>query len=82
LRLAVTWAPVYSHHDGVLSAATTIDRALSLLLEDLARKKLAATERPRPSRGTVPGSRHVPAEVKRVVWARDGARWPKEPNSS
>src|SRR5438876_307619 len=57
-------------HDG--DAGAIFDRALTVLLEDLARKKLAATDRPRPSRGTAPGSRHIPAEVKRKVWIRDG----------
>jgi len=47
--------------------ADTIKRALKVLLEDLARKKFAATKRPRASRGTAPGSRDIPAKVKRVV---------------
>jgi hypothetical protein len=51
-----------------------VDRALTALLEDLARKKYAATERPRASRGAAAGSRHVPARVKRAVWLRDGGR--------
>ncbi|MGH2399843.1 MAG: hypothetical protein ACRDF6_08345, partial [bacterium] len=87
-----------------------IDRALTALLNDLEKKKFAATDRPR-ERGTVPpvqepskpaestrkasdgspsavgvgempgGSRptgtrprHIPAEVKRAVWARDGGQ--------
>jgi hypothetical protein len=50
------------------------DRALGLLLEDVARKKLAATSKPRPSRGAAAHSRHVPAEVKRAVWLRDGGQ--------
>jgi hypothetical protein len=54
--------------------ARIFDRALSALLEDVARKNLAATGRPRPSRGSSPGSRHIPAEVKRTVWLRDGGR--------
>ena len=52
--------------------AEVLDRALTLLLEDLARKKFAATERPGASRGVTPDSRHVPAAVKRAVWLRDG----------
>jgi hypothetical protein len=52
--------------------AEVIDRALTALLEDLARKKFAATKRPRASRGTAPGSRDVAAKVRRVVWLRDG----------
>src|SRR2546422_1858100 len=54
--------------------AEIVDRALTLLLEDLARKRFASTERPRPSPGTAPGSRHIPAEVKRAVWLRDLGR--------
>jgi hypothetical protein len=51
--------------------AEVIDRALTALLEDLARKQFAATERPRASRGTAPGSRDIAAKVQRAVWLRD-----------
>jgi hypothetical protein len=54
--------------------AKIFDRALTALLGDLARQKLAATDRPRGSRGSAPGSRHVPADVRRAVWLRDGGR--------
>jgi hypothetical protein len=54
--------------------AAILDRALTALLTDLAQRKFAATEKPRPSAGIVPGSRHVPAEVKRAVWLRDLGR--------
>jgi 5-methylcytosine-specific restriction endonuclease McrA len=54
--------------------AEIFDRALTALLEALAKKKLAATDRPRESRDHSPGSRHIPAEVKRAVWLRDGGR--------
>ena len=54
--------------------AAILDRALVALLAELARKKFAATEQPRPSRGTAPGSRHIPAEVKRTVFLRDLGR--------
>ncbi len=50
------------------------DRALTALLEKLAHDKRAATERPRASRDAAPGSRHIPAEVRRAVWLRDGGR--------
>jgi hypothetical protein len=50
------------------------DRALTLLLEDIARRKLAATTRPGPARPTAARSRHVPAEIKRAVWLRDGGQ--------
>lgn len=54
--------------------AAILDRALTALLADLARKKFAAASQPRPSCGTAPGSRHIPAEVKRAVWLRDVGR--------
>ncbi len=56
--------------DGDLTAI--FDRALTALLQDLAKKKLAATDHPRGSCSSAPGSRHIPAEVKRAVWLRDG----------
>jgi len=51
--------------------ALLFDRALTVLLAELAKRKFAATDHPRPSGGTAPGSRHIPAEVKRAVWLRD-----------
>jgi hypothetical protein len=51
-----------------------LERALSALLREVEKQKLAATDKPRASRPTRPGSRHIPAEVKRAVWARDGGR--------
>ena len=48
-----------------------LDRALTLLLADLARKKFAATACPGKPRGTNARSRSIPAEVKRAVWIRD-----------
>ncbi|HEV8339531.1 MAG TPA: hypothetical protein VGR25_07715 [bacterium] len=51
-----------------------INRALTALLHELARKMLAVTERPRHGRPTRPGSRHIPAEVRRAVWLRDAGR--------
>lgn len=54
--------------------AAVLDRALTTLLVELARKKFAATDRPRASKGTAPGSRDIPADVKRVVWVRDLGR--------
>jgi len=55
--------------------AAIFDRALTLLLHDLDRKKLAHVSRPRTGAplGNVRG-RHVPAAVKRAVWARDGGQ--------
>ncbi|HJS59712.1 MAG TPA: hypothetical protein VKA01_16520 [Vicinamibacteria bacterium] len=54
--------------------AAILDRALTALLTDLAQRKFAAAERPRPPGGTAPGSRHIPADVKRTVWLRDLGR--------
>ena len=42
--------------------AQIIDRALTVLIDDLARKKFAATDQPRASRGAAPGSRYVAAK--------------------
>jgi hypothetical protein len=54
--------------------AVIFERALTLLVEDLERTKLAAAKRPRASKTQTPRSRHVPAAVKREVWRRDEGR--------
>lgn len=54
--------------------AAIFERALTLLLANLQKTKLAATERPGAKGRSTPKSRHVPASVRREVWARDGAR--------
>jgi hypothetical protein len=54
--------------------AVIVDKALTALLADLERAKLAITERPRQGRMVTLGSRHVPAAVRRAVWTRDGGR--------
>jgi hypothetical protein len=54
--------------------AAVLDRALTVLLAELARKKFAATDRPRPGRETADHSRHISAEVRRAVWVRDLGR--------
>ena len=54
--------------------AAIFDRALTLLLAELDRTRLAATTRPRGSRPPAPSSRHIPAAVKRAVWTRDEGR--------
>jgi len=51
--------------------AVIFDRALTLLLEHLERKTLARVERPRARATSNNGGRHVPATVRRKVWARD-----------
>jgi 5-methylcytosine-specific restriction endonuclease McrA len=55
--------------------AEVLDRALDALIEKLERRKCAAASRPRataPRRSNDP--RHIPAAVRREVWARDGGR--------
>jgi hypothetical protein len=54
--------------------AEVIDRALTALLEELARKKFADTDRPRASRGGAARWPYVPAKVRREVWVRDAGR--------
>ena len=48
-----------------------IDRALDALIERLEKSKFAKTSKPRPSDRRSKATRHIPAEVKRQVWARD-----------
>lgn len=55
-------------------AAAIFDRALSLLVADLEKKKVAATERPRPERASSPRSRYISAAIRRKIWARDGGQ--------
>ena len=54
--------------------AAILDRAFTALLADLARTKFAAAENPHPPRAPAPGSRHIPADVKRAVFVRDLGR--------
>jgi hypothetical protein len=54
--------------------AVIFDRALTALLSDLAQKKFAASAKPRDTAPPRPGSRTIPAEVKRRVWLRDLGR--------
>src|SRR5207247_2023465 len=54
--------------------AAILDRALTALLVELAKKKFADTRKPRPSRGTKAGAHDPSAQVKRAVWVRDLGR--------
>jgi hypothetical protein len=58
--------------------ATIIDRALTVLIQQTQRDKFGAAARPRTSRPrdeqARAESRHVPASVRREVWARDQGR--------
>jgi hypothetical protein len=54
--------------------AAIFDRALTVLLADLERRRFAATPAPRACRATSVGSRYITAEVRRAVWERDGGQ--------
>ena len=57
--------------------AAIFDRALTVLLASLERKKCAATPSPRRSLSDTPvgaSSRHVPAAIRRAIWQRDGGQ--------
>jgi hypothetical protein len=56
--------------------AEIFDRALTLLLQDLERRRCAAVASPRAmrTRREAGRSRHIPASVKREVWRRDDGR--------
>jgi 5-methylcytosine-specific restriction endonuclease McrA len=51
-----------------------VDRAFSLALAVLEKRKFAATSRPRRTPPSTESRRHIPAHVKRAVWERDGGR--------
>jgi hypothetical protein len=70
LRLA---KDMLSHAVPTGDDAAVLDRALTALLVDLARKKCADTPRPRRSQGPADPA-NIPARVKRIVWVRDGGR--------
>ena len=62
------------HTNRSADEAAVIDRALTVLVQQLEKVKYGRTDRPRPTRPSDPGSRHVPAPVRRAVSARDGDR--------
>ncbi len=56
------------------TTATKPPPAVSTPITALEKAKFAATERPRTTSDPEPGSRHIPAAVKREVWKRDAGR--------
>jgi hypothetical protein len=54
--------------------ANILDRAVTLLLQDVERRRLATVDRPSHALPSNVHGRHVPAAVKREVWARDDGR--------
>ena len=53
--------------------AALFERAIEALLEAEAKRRFGAGK-PRKRRALEPGSRHIPVEVARVVWERDGGQ--------
>jgi hypothetical protein len=51
-----------------------LNRALTVLIDKLAREKFAQTDKPRPGRPRNRRARRPSAAVRRVVWTRDGGR--------
>jgi hypothetical protein len=51
-----------------------LNRALTVLIDKLAREKRAQTDKPRPSRPLNPRGRQPSAAVRRVLWERDEGR--------
>jgi hypothetical protein len=67
-----------SHSHPGADTETVLEAALDLLLAERDKKKgLVKTPRPSPARHSA-NPRHIPAEVKRAVWSRDGrcCQWP------
>jgi len=56
------------------SIAAILDRALTLLLADVEKRRCAAAIRPRQCLEAGASTRHIPAAVKREVWRRDEGR--------
>ncbi|MEK7824716.1 MAG: hypothetical protein AAB290_06725 [Candidatus Eisenbacteria bacterium] len=64
-----------SHQVPSGEVAEVLDRALDALIGQLEKRKFAAATRPRVGRRrSTGGGRHIPADVKRVVWERDQGR--------
>jgi hypothetical protein len=54
--------------------AEILNRALTLLVDDLERRRFAETSRPQPMTECGSRSRHIPAAVRRAVWKRDAGQ--------
>ena len=65
---------LFRHTDPNGDVAAILDRALTLLLADLERRRCAATPAPRAEPTTNGRTRHIPAAVRREVWQRDQGR--------
>src|SRR6267142_3587633 len=54
--------------------AQVLDLALKALIEKLEKRKFAGTQHPRQRGCQKANPRHIPAQVKRAVWQRDGGQ--------
>ncbi|HSC29933.1 MAG TPA: HNH endonuclease signature motif containing protein [Vicinamibacterales bacterium] len=54
--------------------SSILDRALSLLIDHLERRRFARVASPRPGPERAAWGRHIPAAVRRAVWLRDEGR--------
>ncbi len=63
-----------SHSIPSRDVALVLERALDALIEQCEKRKFAVTPHPQAPRRPGVGKRHVPANVKRAVWERDGGR--------
>lgn len=63
-----------SHRSPKTDPSEIIEEALAVLVEKLEKEKFKKTSRPRPETTEPTTPRHIPAEVKRTVHARDGGR--------
>jgi hypothetical protein len=63
------------HTPAAADVGSILDRALTLLIDHLERRRFARAASPPPSRReSTPSGRHIPAAVRRAVWQRDGER--------
>ena len=64
-----------SHQAGAGDIGQMFERAFSVWVRHLEKRKFAAASKPRRGpRRSATNARHIPAEVKRAVWARDGGQ--------
>ena len=63
-----------SHSMNPHDLSGVLQRVLRLGVQQLEKRKFAATDRPRVSRGPLASPRQIPAAVRRAVWQRDGGR--------
>ena len=57
---------------GIDRSRRHLDRAVTLLVDQLERQRFAQTDRARATTPRPGFSRHIPAAVRRAVWRRDG----------